>query len=138
MRDTSTPDDAVIAYDLPLTPDGDRTFSVTLGPSVYAFRSYYVVADQDYWYLDVYDANYQPLALGRRLITGSINMLQGYANALDGIAAVVYTTEGVDDLAESLGASLRVIWFPDREENPLENGDPMDYLLENFYIAQDD
>lgn len=140
MRDTPTPGDAVIAYDLPLTADGDRTFNASLGGRVYAFRSYLVPATpRAMWYLDVYDSNYAPLALGRRLVTGSINMLQGYASALlDPIAAVVYTVDGVADPLESLGASLRVMWFPDKAEDPLQDGEPMDFLMENFKITQEE
>ena len=131
-----TADNAIVAYDLPLTADGDRTFSCALGPNTFAFRSYYVVAAESHWYLDVYDAQYKPLAIGRKLVTGSINMLKGYANELDKVAVVVYPAEGVTEYSEALGASLRVMWFPDSAENPAKDGDPMDYLYENFYIAQ--
>ena len=63
-------------------------------------------------------------------------MLKGYANELSNIAVVVYPAEGVTNLTEALGASLRVMWFPDKVENPAKDGDPMNYLYENFYIAQ--
>lgn len=139
MRETPTPGDAVIAYDLPLTADGDRTFSVNLGGRTYAFRSYLVPSSPPLWHLDVYDSNFNPLALGRRLVTGSVDMLQGYASALlDPIAAVVYTVDGMADPLESLGASLRVMWFPDKAEDPLQNGEPMDFLMENFKITQEE
>lgn len=133
----ATPEDAIVAYDLPLTTDGDRTFSCALGSNTFSFRTYYVPSALPGWYMDIYDTQYRTLALGRRILLGSINMLKGYANELDGVAAVVYPTEGVEESTESLGASLQIMWFPDVLENPAKDGDPMDHLLENFYIAQD-
>lgn len=132
----ATSDTDIVAYDLPLTADGDRTFSCSLGPNTFAFRSYYVTAGEAHWYLDVFDAQYNPLAIGRKLVIGSINMLKGYSNTLDQVAVVVYPAEGVTDPTEVLGSSLRVMWFPASSENPLTDGDPMNYLYENFNIAQ--
>lgn len=41
-----------MAYFLPLTSDGERTFSVVLGSNTYFFRSYYVRGQESAWLLD--------------------------------------------------------------------------------------
>ena len=45
-----------MAYLLPLTSDGERTFSVVLGSNTYFFRSYYVRGQESAWLLDISDA----------------------------------------------------------------------------------
>lgn len=125
-------------YILPTTSDGERTFSCTLGQRVYNFRTYWVRGIIDLWYIDILDSDLRPLAVGRRLITGSINILTGFANdLLLDIALVVYDETAVPYSDEALGVSLNGMWFSDRTDNPLKNGDPMDTLYEQFYIAQD-
>ena len=53
-----------MAYLLPLTSDGERTFSVVLGSNTYFFRSYYVRGQESAWLLDISDAGGSMLASG--------------------------------------------------------------------------
>lgn len=129
-------EDDVYDFTLPLTPDGERTFQVNLGGVTYAFRSYFVEGFQDLWYLDITTIDGVRLAMGRRLVPGSINMFKGYANALDVIAATVLLSEGTPGALEAPGSTLQVAWYPNKNALPFKDGDPMEYLYENFKIAQ--
>lgn len=122
---------------LPLTTDGDRTFQVTLGSATFAFRSYYTLGIENFWLLDIYTIEGTPLALGRRLVAGSINLLKGFANELDNVAVTVLTDfADAENAPESPGATLHVVWYPDKDDNPFTDGDPMLGVLEQFGIAQ--
>ena len=46
-----------MAYLLPLTSDGERTFSVVLGPNTYFFRSYLCARAGSAWLLDISSAD---------------------------------------------------------------------------------
>lgn len=128
------------AFELPLTADGDRTFQCNLGGTVFSFRSYYVKGINSFWSLDVYTAELEPLAVGRRLIAGSINLFKGFGNELGTLAATVLLDENTDadeSADDAPGATLRLFWFPSVGELPFSDGDPMDTLYDQFAIAQD-
>ena len=59
-----------MAYLLPLTSDGERTFSVVLGSNTYFFRSYYVRGQESACLLDISDAGGSMLASGVQLVPG--------------------------------------------------------------------
>lgn len=126
---------------LPITNDADRTFSCLLGGKLYNFRMYYAQGakvEDSFWLLDVYDAEMTPLALGRRLISGSINLYKGYANNLSNVSLTCGLTQyppGNPDIDEN---TMNLLWITEVDEMPFEDGDPMDTLYENFYIAQQD
>lgn len=118
---------------LPLSSAGERTFQCTLGEQYFAFRSYYVKGFQDLWYLDVMTGDQEPLAMGRRIIPGSINIFKGFANVLGELAAVVILNDGfsVSD-PDELGGELWVAWYPNAADNPFQDGDPMETLIDNI------
>ena len=117
---------------LPLTDDGDRTFQCTLGSRTFSFRLYFTTGIEDYWLLDIADAEGNPLAAGRRLVTGSTNFLGGFANGLGTVQATVLLKQGsVHDMDAPL-VNLVVVWGDAPADNPFRNGDPMDNLLGKF------
>ena len=83
-----------MAYLLPLTSDGERTFSVVLGSNTYFFRSYYVRGQESAWLLDISDAGGSMLASGVKLVPGSPNCLAGYGDAFNGENIVVALSRG--------------------------------------------
>lgn len=126
-----------IYYVLPFSSDADRTLRLNLGNQVLHFHTYYVNGKEPQWFLDCYDSNLYPLAVGRKLIDGSINLFKGFANILSTVAA----TCGVEPLSapytDALGKSLQVLWTTDRNDLLFKDGEPMDYLYENFFILQE-
>ena len=116
---------SLMAYLLPLTPDGERTFSVVLGSNTYFLRSYYVRGQESAWLLDISDAGGSMLASGVKLVPGSPNCLAGYGDAFNGETIVVTLSRG----------RLNVLWFPEGEESPFTLGDPMETLGEAIRLA---
>lgn len=119
-------------YALPLTDDGDRTFQCTLGTRSYSFRLYFTTGPEDFWLLDIADAEGNPLAVGRRLVTGSTNFLGGFANGLGTIEATVLLRQGSVHDEDAPLVNLNVIWWDDPADNPFKRGEPMDNLLTRF------
>ncbi|MFQ8890150.1 MAG: phage baseplate plug protein [Bilophila wadsworthia] len=68
-----------MAYLIPLTSDGERTFSVVLGSNTYFFRSYYVRGQESAWLLDISDAGGSMLASGVKLVPGARTALRAMA-----------------------------------------------------------
>ena len=111
-----------MAYLLPLTSDGERTFSVVLGSNTYFFRSYYVRGQESAWLLDISDAGGSMLASGVKLVPGSPNCLAGYGDAFNGENIVVTLSRGKPGDEEAPGDTLNVLWFPEGEESPFTLG----------------
>ena len=124
-----------MAYFLPLTSDGERTFSVVLGSNTYFFRSYYVRGQESAWLLDISDAGGSMLAAGVKLVPGSPNCLVGYGDAFNGENIVVTLSRGKPGDEEAPGDTLNVLWFPEGEESPFTLGDPMETLGEAIRLA---
>ena len=124
-----------MAYLLPLTSDGERTFSVVLGSNTYFFRSYYVRGQESAWLLDISDAGGSMLASGVKLVPGSPNCLAGYGDAFNGENIVVALSRGRPGDEEAPGDTLNVLWFPEGEESPFTLGDPMETLGEAIRLA---
>ena len=124
-----------MAYLLPLTSDGERTFSVVLGSSTYFFRSYYVRGQESAWLLDISVAGGSMLASGVKLVPGSPNCLAGYGDAFNGENIVVTLSRGRPGDEEAPGDTLNVLWFPEGEESPFTHGDPMETLGEAIRLA---
>ena len=61
--------------ELPLTSDGERTFTTEIAGVSYLFRTTYVMGQQNHWVLDIFDENENPLAYGINIVTGSLNLL---------------------------------------------------------------
>lgn len=124
-------------YELPVTNDADRTFSCLLGGKLYNFRMYYAQGTESYWLLDVYDGEMNPLALGRRLINGSINLYKGYANGLSDGSLTCGLTQYPAGAPDINGNIMNLLWITDAKQDQIfADGDPMDALYENFFIAQ--
>ncbi|MFR3458367.1 MAG: phage baseplate plug protein [Bilophila wadsworthia] len=98
-----------MAYLLPLTSDGERTFSVVLGSNTYFFRSYYVRGQESAWLLDISDAGGSMLASGVKLVPGSPNCLAGYGDAFNGENIVVALSRGRPGDEEAPGDTLNVL-----------------------------
>ena len=124
-------------YILPITDDADRTFSCLLGDTLYNFRMYYVQGGNNasFWHLDVYDADMQPLALGRRLINGSINIYKGYANELAKRCLAVGLRQGAIDNEDIEQVDCDYLWITDAEDSPFADEDPMEHLYESFKLV---
>lgn len=101
-----------MAYEFSL-PSGetDYEFSTQLDDVTYVFRLLWNERDAS-WYLSVYDANLEPIALGLRCVLGvklggrrahpffANNMLSLYDSARSGVEA------GIDDL----GSRVKLLW----------------------------
>lgn len=120
---------------LPLTDDGDYTFQCVLGGRIYNFRIYFVQGFEDYWLLDIKDAENNPLALGRKLILGSVNFLKGFSNDLTTIAATVTLKQGTVHDVTAPAVNLNVIWWDTPEDNPFKDLDPMDSLFKFEWLG---
>ncbi len=124
-------------YQLPITNDADRTFSCMLGGKLYHFRMYYAQGTESFWLLDVYDGEMNPLAVGRRLINGSINLYKGYANGLSNVSLTCGLTQYPAGNPDISGNIMNLLWISDKAtEEIFADGDPMDTLYENFYLVQ--
>lgn len=124
-------------YFLPITDDADRTFNCLLGGTLYNFRMYYAQGNSSNWLLDVYDGEMNPLAVGRRLINGSINLYKGYANGLSNVSLTCGIVQGAVDNLDISGNLMNLLWISDKaSEEIFADGEPMDTLYENFYIVQ--
>lgn len=117
---------------LPLTDDGDYVFQCVLGNKLYNFRVYFIQGFEDYWLLDIKDVDNNPLALGRKLVLGSVNFLKGFSNDLATIAATVTLKQGTVHDVTAPKVNLNVIWWDTPEDNPFRDLDPMDNLLSKF------
>jgi len=124
-----------MAYELPLTADGERTFICTLGTQTYKFRTYFVSGQTDSWLMDIFDLDENLIAAGIRIVPGSANILKGYGDAFNGINVIATLNHGKAGDMEALGSHLWVAWFDENEEPPVAAGDPMENIGYTFEIA---
>ena len=114
---------SLMAYLLPLTPDGERTFSVVLGSNTYFLRSYYVRGQESAWLLDISDAGGSMLASGVKLVPGSPNCLAGYGDAFNGETIVVTLSRGRPGVEVAPGDTLNVLWKRSAKRSGLRGND---------------
>lgn len=124
-------------YILTTTDYADRTFSNKLSGTSYFFRYYYIEGYENWWFLDICDIQQNELAVGRKLVQGSINILAGYANIeLYKAALVVGLKHGTVNDDNNGTEKMPLLWMTDAENDQIfKNGDPMDTLYEHFNIA---
>lgn len=124
------------AIELPLTSDGERKFSTEIQGVTYIFRTTYVSGQRNHWLLDIFDENENPLVYSINLVTGSLNLLKGYGDTLDGVHLLAVPFSNDDPSGpEALGTTLQVFWYTPDEPFPFSLGDPLidiDLLL-NLY-----
>lgn len=116
---------------LPLTSDGERFFTCSLGEKTYNFRTYYVTGFKNFWLMDIFDENNRPLEVGIKIVPGSTNVVKGQGSVFYGEQALVSLVSGDVNGEESLGEGvpgLWVTWFLPGEQNFVVNGDPWDTL----------
>lgn len=113
---------------IPITPAGERTVTVNVGPDVFMFRTYFVFGQDQHWLLDIMDGQENALVSGVNLVPGVDNLLKGHGDVLEGYQLNVTVASGsVKDL-EAPGNTFFAVWFNPGEENWIRPGDPMDTI----------
>lgn len=115
---------------LPLSDEGDYVFSCNLYGVTYSFRIYFVQGFEDFWYLDILGENQTPLAVGRRLVSGSTNFLKGFV-VFDEEATICLAFGRPSDL-DAPSNKLNVVWWQNADENLFASKDVFDTLEERI------
>lgn len=110
---------------VPLTNDGSRRATYTLGGKDYIIETYYLPKTQT-WLMDIYDINENPILTGISLLPGVDNLVKGLCIEFDEQAFQVQTTDGGNnDTPDSLGTTTFLIYYAKGEEVPVAYGDKM-------------
>ena len=115
---------------IPVTPAGERTVTVNVGPETFNFRTYFVHGQDSHWLLDIQDVQQRPLISGINLVPGVDNLLKGMGDALDGYQLHLCVVSGSEKDLEAPGNTMFLVWFNPGENNPFTAGDPMDRIGE--------
>ncbi|WP_394026567.1 phage baseplate plug family protein [Desulfovibrio falkowii] len=113
---------------IPMSPAGERTVTVNVGPDVFIFRTYFVSGQDDHWLLDILDAQETPLITGINLIPGVDNLLKGMGDTLKGYQLHLLVESGTEKDLDALGNTMSLVWFNPGEDNPAVPSDPMDTI----------
>lgn len=103
---------------IPLTNDGSRKITITLGENVFIIETYYLPHIQC-WIMDIYDIDENPILLGMTLNVGVDNLVKGKSPIFDGqtIRCISINESGNND-ALSLGNTCFVIYYAKGEKVP--------------------
>jgi len=113
---------------IPVTPAGERTVTVNVGPDIFIFRTYFVSGQDDHWLLDIKDGQENPLITGINLAPGINNLLKGMGDALEGYQLLLLADAGTEKDPEAPGNTMFLFWFNPGEENPFITLDPMETI----------
>ncbi len=119
--------------EIPLTPAGERTVSVNVGPEVLTFRTYYAKGQERHWLLDIRDRQDAPLISGINLVPGVDNLLKGRGEVLEGRQLHLLVERGSEQDLEAPGNTMTLVWFNPGEDNPFHPEDPMDTIGTNVW-----
>lgn len=100
-----------MAAQLPVTNEPDRQFEVVLGDNLLTVRTYFNTVART-WFMDLYDGNDNPLALGLALVP-LINVLEASPQLTQALGQfrILTTDGGENDTADSLGVTGLLYWF---------------------------
>ena len=113
---------------IPMTPDGARRVTCSVGGRRIVFRSYYSAGQDRKWLLDLYDIDETPLITGIALVPGSDNVIIGQGDTLNGYQLYVLASDNYPYEKEALGNTLNLLMYSPGEENWFNPGDPMMHI----------
>lgn len=103
---------------IPLTNDGDRTITVTLGENQFVLETYYL-PNIKRWLMDIYDMDDNPILLGISLNVGVGNLVKGKTPLFEGQALRCVSPTGEEnDTPTSLGTTCFVYYYETDETPP--------------------
>lgn len=120
---------------IPVNSDGNREIEVNTGARVFRFRTYYTKGQYPSWYLDIKDADGNPLRVGLRITAGCPNLLKGLGNKFTGYQLTVAVISGKENDPNGLGVGTFLLWYNPGEVNDFQVGDPMvDVSIEDWNL----
>ncbi len=117
---------------LPMFTDGESVYSCYLYDKNYNFRLYYLKGQSVHWYLDILDADNQPLSVGIPVVPGAYNTLKGLRKEWeDVVVQVVAQADYERNIDNAPGSTLNVVWAAPGTDMPTAEEDrfllPLDF-----------
>ena len=96
---------------IPLTNDGSRKITITLGENVFILETYYL-PHINRWLMDIYDIDENPILTGISLNIGVDNLVKGKAPIFEGQTIRCISIDGKDNTTPvSLGTTCFVLYY---------------------------